>query len=85
MPTARRSCLLNLTILFFLLASFAVSVILADAQEAIGITPFMWIEKKYCVWDYDFCRYYVYGWWTGTEACTEDGRKTALGEDGERT
>ena len=28
-----------------------------------SFTPFIWLEKKYCVWDYDYCQYYVEGWW----------------------
>ena len=36
---------------------------LAQEPDAIGITPFIWIEHKYMEWNSGWWEYHVNGWW----------------------
>lgn len=47
----------------FLYMLLSINGLAQEEPEALGITPFMWLESKYRVWDHDFYQHYVYGWY----------------------
>ena len=51
----------KIAVMCFTLILIALLTVNGLAQNSF--TPFIWLENKYCVWDYDYCQYYVEGWW----------------------
>jgi hypothetical protein len=47
----------------FLYMLLSVNGLAQEEPEALGITPYIWIEHKFYEWDGKLVSYYVGGWW----------------------